>query len=122
MVIAPTHIVHVHRPREVTGSAYSAPAGRFEPVPVAAGVHAVFQPLAGRVQQTPGGRVIEASAQMFVPSGTDIEPDDGVVLTAVLLPNVTPVGSRFIVKDVARMPPPWRTEVLLDRTDEEIPG
>jgi len=108
-----THLVRAYAPP-------AAPVDPYAPsVPVwtprGAAFHANLQPLTGKVEQTAAGRAMGATWRAFVPAGTGVEPDDGLVVLEGEGPRV------YRVKDVGPQGRPWDTELYLDLTPEVIP-
>lgn len=77
-------------------------------------LQANLQPLTGSVQQSAAGRQVEATWKGFLPAGTVVREDMGVVVLT------GPGPLRYRVRQVGAHPPPWDTEVLLGATNEEI--
>lgn len=68
----------------------------------------------GAVIQTPAGRVVEATWRAFVPAGTTVDLDDGLVVVSGVGPTT------FRVAQVGPWEAPWDTELLLVETAEVI--
>lgn len=101
---------------------YAPPAAAADPyapaaaswTPRGAAIEANLQPLTGSVEQTAAGRAVEATWKGFVPAGTVVKQDDGVVV----LSGAGPTAYR--VKQVGEQGAPWDTELLLEETTETI--
>lgn len=77
-------------------------------------VGANLQPITGAVRPTPAGREVEAQWRGFVSAGTDIQVDDGVLVTSGVGPT------RYKVTEVGDQGPPWDIELLLELTEERF--
>ena len=112
-MIPRTHVVSFYRPAGAGADPYAEPtAGAFEAVAVAANVPANLQPLTGSVQQSAAGREIGATWKGFVPAGTPVAEDFGVLVLS------GPGSRRFRVAQVGEQGAPWDTELMLAETAE----
>lgn len=107
-----THLVQLYDPPSADADPYDATEAGW--TAVGAPVAANLQPLTGSVQQSAAGRQVEANWRGFLPPGTVVEEDQGVVVLSGTGPRA------FRVRQVGEQGAPWDTEVLLGSTDEEI--
>lgn len=82
--------------------------------PLAENVPANLQPLTGDVRQMAAGREIGATWKCFVPPGTSVREDAGVVVLSGVGPTT------FRVRQVGQQGGKWDTEMLLGITQESI--
>jgi hypothetical protein len=81
---------------------------------VAVNVPCDIQPASGSVQQEPYGRRATRRVRAFFASGTDLQPDDGLEVTAGIGPR------RWLVADAGDWGPPGDLEADLVETDERF--
>lgn len=99
---------------------YGPPTSRWNPEPYVDDVPLNLQPLRGSVAQTPAGRRQQERWRAFLdprdlPEGVQIQPDDGLVVTAGRGPE------RFRVVEYHPRGPGWKDVLTLEETAEEIP-
>jgi hypothetical protein len=113
-VIGRTHTLSIYRRQEgAETDAYGTPKAGW--VPVAEDVRANLQPRRGEVIQMGAGREVRADWAGFIPGGIEVRQDDAVVVTSGVGPE------RYRVARVGEQGGRWDTELLLTRTEEQIP-
>lgn len=109
------HVVSIYRPTTVTSPGYREKQRAWSSEPVAKDVRCDLQPGPGDVSQEQYGRQPSERRVGFFPWGTDIRPDDGVVVTSGDGPP------RYLVKGVRQWGPRWRIRAELEETTEAFP-
>lgn len=107
-----THMVSIYRKGFSDPDNTGRPAEFYSAVVEA--VNANLQPITGAIRPTPAGREVEAEWRGFVSAGTDIQVDDGVLVTSGVGPT------RYKVAEVGPQGPPWDIELLLELTKEQF--
>lgn len=115
MAIARSHVIAIYDPPPALEDPYM-PSESW-PTLVEAGIPANLQPLAGAVQQTGAGRVVDATWKGFVPAehGHLVTEDRIVYVQSGVGPAV------YRIRQAAPQGGRWDTEMLLAVTAEAIP-
>jgi len=107
-----THLISIYRKSVGAKDATGAAATTW--TSIATGVSANLQPMTGSVKPKAVGRDTEAIWKGFVPAGTDVQVDDGILVTTGVGP------SRFLVGFEAPEGAPWDIELHLEDTEIEF--